>query len=178
MSLTAPAVLLMPPPGPAEPVPGLTAFLDAQAERWARAVAGEDVQRVSGSLIDAVAQALSTGRDRTLLAIWPTMACWRPDHATGALGDLREGAALVVGPVIDGGLYLLGTTRPLGELVELPDGLWNGTGAVSGTLGAASRAGLEIGMLRAERGLRTRDDVDAALADPLTPPELASVLAG
>ncbi len=176
MSLTAPAVLLMPPPGPAEPVPGLTAFLDAQAERWARAVAGEAVARVSGSLTDAISQAVSIGPPRPLLAIWPTIPCWRPDHATGALSDLEGGASLVLGPVIDGGLYLVGTTRRLGELVELPDEPWDGTGAVSGALGAAAGAGLEIGMLRAERGLRTRDDVDAALADPLTSAELRTIL--
>jgi hypothetical protein len=178
MSSAGPVVLLMPPPGRGEPVPGLSEFLEAQAGRWAREVAGDAVERVSGSLAEATTRVLSTGPRRPLLAIWPAIPCWRPDHATGALDDLAAGASLVVGPVIGGGLYLLGVTRPLPELVELPDEVWNGTDAVSRALGAAAGAGLEVGMLRAERGLRTRNDVDAALADPLTPHAIASVLAG
>lgn len=178
MSAAAPAVLLMPPAGPAEPAPGLSSLLEAEAERWARAVAGEDVQRGRGSLTDAISYALSAGPPRPVLAIWPAIPNWRPDHATAALGDLAAGASLVVGPLIDGGLYLLGTARPLADLVDLPDEVWSSTDAVRAALGAAAGAGLEIGMLRAERGLRTRSDVDAALADPLTPPGLAELLRG
>ena len=178
MSAAAPAVVLMPPAGPADPVPGLRSQLEAEAERWARAVAGDDVQRVNGSLADATLRALSAGPARPLLAIWPAIPDWRPDHAAAALGDLAAGASLVVGPLIDGGLYLLGTARPLADLVDLPDEVWSSTDAVRAALGAAAGAGLEIGMLRAERGLRTRSDVDAALADPLTAAGLAELLRG
>ena len=40
----------------------------------------------------------------------------------------------------------------------------------------AGEAGLEVGLLRPERGLATPDDVRAARADPLFPPEIAALL--
>ena len=45
-------------------------------------------------------------------------------------------------------------------------------------LGAAQLEGLQAGLLRAERGLRSPGDVRAALADPLLDAELAALLAG
>ena len=45
-------------------------------------------------------------------------------------------------------------------------------------LAAARDAGLEIGLLRTERGLQRPDDVRAALADPLLPPDLRRILNG
>jgi hypothetical protein len=113
-----------------------------------------------------------------LLAVWPVLARFRPDHAVGALGDLEAGAGLVIGPVIDGGLYLLGLSRPLGELVNVPDESWVGEGAMSTAFQAAADAGIEVGMLRAERALRSPDDVRAALADPLTPDQIGRILVG
>jgi hypothetical protein len=43
-------------------------------------------------------------------------------------------------------------------------------------LAAARDAGLEVGLLRAERALHRPADVRAALADPLLPAEVARVL--
>jgi hypothetical protein len=40
----------------------------------------------------------------------------------------------------------------------------------------ADRQGWEVGLLRAERGLRRARDVHALLADPLTDPELRALL--
>ncbi len=45
-------------------------------------------------------------------------------------------------------------------------------------LAAVSDAGLELGMLRAERALHRPADVRAALADPLLAPEMARILGG
>jgi hypothetical protein len=45
-------------------------------------------------------------------------------------------------------------------------------------LAAIHQAGLEVGLLRAERGLRRPDDVSAALADPLVDPQLRAALGG
>jgi hypothetical protein len=41
---------------------------------------------------------------------------------------------------------------------------------------AAQEAGIEIGLLRVERGLVTAADARAALIDPLTPPEVVALL--
>ena len=78
--------------------------------------------------------------------------------------------------MIDGGLYLLGLRRPLGELIDLPDDVWLGRDATPAALAAASESGLEVGLLRAERALRGLADVRAALADPLTPEPIAALL--
>ena len=41
---------------------------------------------------------------------------------------------------------------------------------------AAHEAGVEVGLLRPERGLRTESDIAAALADPLLDGELRGLL--
>jgi hypothetical protein len=43
-------------------------------------------------------------------------------------------------------------------------------------LGLAERAGIEVGLLRTERGLRSADDVRALLVDPLCDEELRRLL--
>jgi hypothetical protein len=45
-------------------------------------------------------------------------------------------------------------------------------------LGAINEAGVAVGLLRAERGLRRPADVRAALADPLLDAELRALLDG
>ena len=175
MSSGDPAVLLMPPGGPAEPVAGLTEALVSEAERWAGETAPGRVHHLDGPLAKATARVLG-GHRGPLLVVWPVLARLRPEHAAGALGDLSDGAALVVGPVIDGGVYLLGLSRPLEELVDMPDDAWSAPDAMSGALAAAAEGGLEVGILRAERALRRSSDVRAALADPLTPDGIASIL--
>jgi hypothetical protein len=177
MSAGGPAVLVMAPPGTPEPVAGLAAALEAEAERWANEVAPGRVHHANGSPAEATASVLA-GHDGPLLVVWPVLARLRPEHAAGALGDLRDGAELVIGPVIDGGLYLLGLGRPLGELMDLPGEAWSGADAMTAALAAAAEAGQEVGILRAERALRTEADVRAALADPLTPEGIRAVLSG
>jgi hypothetical protein len=175
MSTGDPAVVVMAAGGGTEPVAGLTAALASEAERWAVAVAPGRVHHVDGPLAGATARVLAS-RQGPLLVVWPVLARLRPDHATAALGDLRDGAELVVGPVIDGGVYLLGLSRPLGELVDMPDDGWSKTDAISTVLAAAARGGFEVGILRAERALRQPSDVRAALADPITPAGIREIL--
>jgi hypothetical protein len=153
----------------------LAAALQSEAEGWANEVAPGRVHAAEGPLAEATARVLA-GHRGPLLVIWAVLARFRPEHAAGALGDLDAGADLVVGPVIDGGLYLLGLARPLNELVDVPDERWLGAEAMAAGLAGAAEAGLEVGILRAERALRQPADVRAALADPLTPNQIGRIL--
>jgi hypothetical protein len=168
------AVLLM---GSRESEDALAGLLRAAAEGWASSTAPGSVYRASEPLADATARVLGE-HPGPLLVAWPVLASFRPEHAAAALGDLAAGADLVVGPLIDGGVYLLGMTRPLGELVALPDRGWEAAEAMNAVFAAAAESGLEVGLLRAERALRSADDVRAALADPLTPAAVVAVLRG
>jgi hypothetical protein len=111
-----------------------------------------------------------------LLIAWPVLATWRPDHAAGALEDLAGGCALAVGPVFDGGFYLLALRGPAPWLAALAEQAWHSPEAMGQAMAAARAAGGEVGMLRAERALRGAGDVQAALADPLLDSELATIL--
>jgi glycosyltransferase A (GT-A) superfamily protein (DUF2064 family) len=124
---------------------------------------------------EAATRALGSS-DRPLLIAWPDLPRWRPDHAAAALGDLDAGCELSLGPVFDGGFYLVAFAHPLAALPTLPDEAWHGADSMAIALTAAHRAGVEAGLLRAERGLHSPEDVRAALADPLLDAELRSLL--
>lgn len=191
MSAAAPAAVLIVPgsgsPGRLPELEGLlgddqagqlAAALRSEAERWAGEVAPGRVHGLEASgesLTDATARLLAEHHGQ-LLVVWPLLAHFRPGHGSAAIADLDAGAAVVIGPVIDGGLYLLGLTRPLGDLVNLPDVAWSGPDAMPAVLQAAAESGLEVGILRAERALRQPADVRAAVADPLTPEGIARIL--
>jgi hypothetical protein len=186
MSRPGPAVLVMAPSGDdsalsealgSERAGALAAALRAEAQRWAEATAPGRVHCGDGPLAEATARVLAE-HDGPLLVVWPVLARFRSEYATGALGDLEDGSGLVIGPVIDGGLYLLGLTRPLGEVVSVPDAAWFGQDTIGAVFQAGAATGLEVGMLRAERALRQPSDVRAALADPLTPDQIGSILGG
>jgi hypothetical protein len=153
----------------------LASALNSEAERWASRVAPGHVFEAREPLAEATLRVLS-GHPGPLLVVWPVLARLRDEHAEGALGDLRAGCELVLGPLIDGGLYLLGLARPLAELVSAPDPAWAGPDAMTTAFAAAAAGGFEGGILRAERALRRPSDVRAALADPLTPQEIAAIL--
>ncbi len=130
---------------------------------------------IAGRLADAIGRVFAHWSGPLLIA-WPDLPQLRPEHAAAALEDLRQGCDLVLGPVIDGGFYLVGISRPLPELFALPEQAWRNADAISIGVAAAREAGLEIGILRAERALHRPADVRAALADPLLPPSLRRIL--
>jgi glycosyltransferase A (GT-A) superfamily protein (DUF2064 family) len=179
-----------------------TALL-VEAVRWARSVvpraiyiahepadAGKDLQRLTGSdvnvlpqngdgiagrVADAVAR-VSSHSAGPIFVIWPDLARFSSHHARAARLDLADGVDLVLGPVFDGGYYLLALARPLPSLFALPEAVWRGPDSFSQVLTAAGAAGLEVGLLRSERALHRPADVRAALADPLLPESVAKAL--
>lgn len=161
------------------------AYEPADAGPWLRALLGPGMHAFpqngagpAGRLANAGARAFASGRD-PVLAVWPDLPTCRPEHAAGALDDLRDGCDVSLGPVFDGGFYLVALARPVPVLLGLltltahtvrsPDGL-------GATFAAAQGSGLELGLLRAERGLHSLEDARAALADPLLDPELRRLL--
>jgi len=129
---------------------------------------------IAGRLADASARVLARSRG-PLLIVWPDLPRFRVAHASGALEDLQSGADVVLGPAIDGGLYLVGIARPLPELFALPEHAWRND--VMAVAGAAIRdVGFEVGILRAERALHRPADVRAAIADPLLPDDVGAIL--
>jgi glycosyltransferase A (GT-A) superfamily protein (DUF2064 family) len=132
---------------------------------------------IAGRLADAAARVF-VHHDGPLLIAWPDLPRLRADHAQGALDDLAAGCDVVLGPAIDGGFYLIGIDRPMPKLFALPEQAWRSPDVMTIGLAAAREAGLEIGLLRAERGLQRPDDVRAALADPLLPADLRRILNG
>jgi glycosyltransferase A (GT-A) superfamily protein (DUF2064 family) len=159
------------------------AFEPSSAADELRELVGPEVAHVfpqngaglSGRLANASVLALDGG-DGPLLIAWPELAGWRPEHAAAALTDLGDGYELAIGPVFDGGFYLIALARPLAALFALPDAAWRSPDSLMIVLGAAHAAGIEGGMLRAERALRSPGDVRAAVADPLLDGELRALL--
>jgi glycosyltransferase A (GT-A) superfamily protein (DUF2064 family) len=129
---------------------------------------------IAARLSDAAARVFSQ-REGPLMIVWPDLPRLRPDHASAAIGDLSAGCDVVLGPVVDGGLYLVGISHPVPKLFALPEQSWRGDVMMIG-LSAVRDAGLEVGILRAERALHRPSDVRAALADPLLPEGLGKIL--
>ncbi len=123
---------------------------------------------IAARVADAVAR-VSSHSVGPVLVVWPDLAHFRQIHARAARIDLTTGADLVLGPVFDGGYYLIGVARPLPALFSLPELIWRGPDSLNQVLLAAAGLGLEIGMLQGERALHRPADVRAALADPLLP---------
>jgi uncharacterized protein len=129
---------------------------------------------IAGRLADASARVLARAGG-PLLIVWPDLPRFRTAHATGALEDLSAGCDVVLGPAIDGGLYLVGIARPLPDLFALPEQAWR-QDVMGVALTAIREVGYEVGILRAERALHRPADVRAALADPLLPGDVATIL--
>ncbi|HUA02387.1 MAG TPA: DUF2064 domain-containing protein [Solirubrobacteraceae bacterium] len=129
---------------------------------------------IAGRLADASARVLARAGG-PLLIVWPDLPRFRTAHAAGALDDLAAGCDVVLGPAIDGGLYLVGISRPLPELFALPEQTWRHD-VMGVALTAIRDVGYEVGILRAERALHRPADLRAALADPLLPGDVAAIL--
>ncbi len=130
---------------------------------------------IAARLSDAAARVFSQ-RDGPLMIVWPDLPQLRREHASAALDDLSSGCDVVLGPVIDGGLYLVGISHPVPKLFALPEQSWRGRDVMMIGLSAVREAGLELGILRAERALHRPSDVRAALADPLLPEAIGKIL--
>jgi hypothetical protein len=150
-----------------------------RSRRRRRALApllGEDRARAVESLLMRRAEAWvaamgATGDDdgQTVL-VWPELPIWQPDAGPAALSDLAAGCVASAGPVFEGELYLLAFAEPIPGLTDLP------APTMARVFAAVEQRRLEIGLLRAERGLRDADDVRALLADPMTDAELSGLL--
>jgi hypothetical protein len=185
-----PAVLVMAGTVPASPelrellgaerVARLERLLLARVMRWASELSPVDVRVAAEDegLADAVHHVFSDGGGGPLVVVWPALPRWGPEHADGVLDDLAAGCDASVGPVFDGGLYLLALTRVLPALFALPFEAWDSPDAMGRVLAAINEEGAAVGLLRAERGLRRPGDVRAALADPLLDDELRALLSG
>ncbi len=132
---------------------------------------------IGGRVADAAARVFAR-HDGPLIVVWPDLPRLRPEHAQAALDDLAAGCDVVLGPAIDGGLYLLAVPRPQPRLFSLPERAWRSPDVMGIGFAAARDAGLEVGILRAERPLSKPADVRAALADPTLPDELRKILNG
>ena len=155
-------------------------MLRRRARDWAAEIAPGRVAVAaatgSAQLAQATDRAFAGGDGGPLLMIWPDLPQWRPEHAAGALDDLAQACDVSVGPEFDGGFYLVALARSTPALFAIPDEAWHGPDAMGLALTAIHAAGLQIGLLRPERGLRRVADVRAALADPLLDPELRAIL--
>jgi glycosyltransferase A (GT-A) superfamily protein (DUF2064 family) len=158
------------------------AFEPADSGPELRALLGMEVflfpqngEGIAGRLADATTRVFGHS-DGPMLIVWPELARWRAEHATGALDDMRDGCDVTFGPVIGGGFYLIAVAKPLPSLFGLPEQAWRSPDVMSIALPAAQEAGLEIGILRTERGMHSPEDLRAALADPLVAGELSEVL--
>jgi uncharacterized protein len=129
-----------------------------------------------GERLAAVCATVFGEHDGPLLLTGTDTPHLRRDVGERALEDLREGCDATFGPTMDGGWYLAGLREAHPEVFDLPAEAWGGPDVFGRTLDAAHRAGLSLGMLRAERGLHDEGDVRALLADPLAPPEIVDVL--
>jgi glycosyltransferase A (GT-A) superfamily protein (DUF2064 family) len=154
------------------------------ASRELRALIGPDAalfpqngEGIGARLADAAARVFGR-HDGPLIVVWPDLPRLRAEHAAAALDDLDAGCDVVFGPAIDGGFYLIAVARPLPQLFLLPEQVWRSPDVMTMGLAAARDAGLELGILRAERALHRPPDVRAALADPLLPRELVKILGG
>jgi hypothetical protein len=154
----------------------------ADAGRELQRLTGPDVmllpqngEGIAARVADAVAR-MHAHSPGPMLVLWPDLPRLLPYHAQAVYGDLRAGADIVLGPVFDGGFYLIALARPLPRLFALSGQVWRGRDALQNVLDAVARAHLQAGVLRSERALHRPADARAALADPLLPEPIARAL--
>ena len=159
-------------------------LLAARALFWARSAVGTGaavrVAEAGEEMVDALRAAGVDGSPPDgwpLVVIAPALPVWSDELAGAVLSDLDDGCPLAIGPIFDGGFYLLALARPIPSLADLSEQELTGRHGMNALIELAARDGLEVGLLRTERGLRRPADVRALLADPLTDAELRRLLA-
>lgn len=154
---------------------------DAREEIAALAPGARLLAQVDGDLGDRLAAATTAVLEEhggPVVLIGSDTPQLTAAHARAALDDLRDGIDVTLGPASDGGYYLIGLREPHPEVFALPTEAWGGPEVLRLSLEAAASAGLSVGMLRSERDLDEPSDVEAFLADPLTPPDVRAALRG
>jgi glycosyltransferase A (GT-A) superfamily protein (DUF2064 family) len=158
----------------------LEAVMLARTVAWAEAAAPGRVMVSDPGADVRTAAAEAAGRfgGGPLLVVAPQVPRLGEGHAAAALLDLREGADASYGPLNSGGWYLAALREVRAELLPQLAAPDEGTPLIARTLGEVAELGLEVGLLRMERGLETPADARALLADPLLPQDVRAVLAG
>jgi hypothetical protein len=141
-----------------------------RARRWAAAVAPD--RAFEATSVDAAAAAVH-GHAGPLLLAAPDVPALDVDTAQQALADLAAGCDVVIGVAHDALPYLVAVPRPDDDLIALA-----AVGFAGGVLQAFSERGLTLGMLAHHRRLASAADARAFALDPLTPPDIAALLAG
>jgi glycosyltransferase A (GT-A) superfamily protein (DUF2064 family) len=182
----AAVVVAGPPPPGLEPVLGregakrLRAVLLRRAVAWAEAVGDpyvvEPAGATTGERLASVCREVFDEHGGPILLADAGTPYLRRDTGERALEDLREDCDATFGPSTAAGFYLVGLRAAHTEVFDVPPEAWGGPEHLARTFEAAHRAGLSLGMLRAERGLQDEGDVRALLADPLAPADVVEVL--
>ena len=148
----------------------LSAALLTRTREWAASVSG-------ASPVECNLAGLAAAADgaEAVLVLRPALISYGESLTDDLRSDLSAGCGLVVGPTLTGGWYLLALSPTNLDLLKAAgDG---GARSAGGLLAAAREvAGLEAGLLRAERDLVTDADLRAAQADPLIDPEIAALI--
>ena len=112
-----------------------------------------------------------SGHDGPVLLAAPDVPALSAFHTRAAVDDMAAGVTLSSAPALDGRPYLIaiGSADPaLIDLVREP---------FEAVVAAVVEQDGELGLIRPERRLATLADAHALLADPMTPPEIAAILA-
>lgn len=146
----------------------LGAELAARARRWAAAVAPD---RAFEATSLGAAEAAVYGHQGPLLLAAPDVPGLDLAVARAALADLEAGSAMSVGTTHDARPYLVALPRVEPDLVAAAGASFPG-----GVLASFAERGVEFGLLRSERRLRSPADARALALDPLAPPELVAIM--
>jgi uncharacterized protein len=114
---------------------------------------------------------LLAGHDGPVLLAAPDVPGLDAAVAAAALDDLAQGVDVVLGAAHDARPYLVALARPEPELLGLIEA------SFEDVVAALARRQTPLGMLRAERRLRSVADARALALDPMAPRELVRLLA-
>jgi hypothetical protein len=147
----------------------LQAALRDHARSWARA-AGGGAEPLEVAAVAELPGALDGVRGPVVL-VAPDVPALGDAHLAAVHDDLAAGVLLSSAATGDGTPFLIALSAMTPDLLATAGATFNEVLAI------AASHGRELGMLRAERRLSTIADAHALLADPLTRPELRTLLA-